>query len=452
MHKQKPHFLPGVQEWKQGEEFEVRLPSKVGAINDHFDDWRRTRSPLKLKFWIPVGVSKEIKRAVCRHPCLEVKGVVSERGGSLVVELKNAPKDKALLEEFLRENDVSVEKIYLRTFVESSFSLIFVVYKSRPSEHAAPIDGHGDSEEVDWGDAFKDTEVVDASFDRATNAGGGDAFKDAEVVDASSFDRATNAGGVTWELLPDQSIGEEKSNATCLEVKIGFRLRIRFQPDEEHSFEGTKRCVLRVTDIGVPFEFDASLDLLQDSRRFSLETKRCLKEYDGLDTQKCVDFYTALYGKVLKLKLKLPLTQEPVFVATFESQGAELWPYTPSAAKEVRDLVFEAFRDFVDIVSRTSYKRGNALLLACQDRNLTVEKITTVFREMKESFTKAHYRGDEVFGDRNRAAVAAVEPLIKSLQNAIDLYRMSQTDADRSRIEKKKRWGVSRLPPAQKGR
>ena len=416
-----PHFLPGITSWrKEAGAFEIPLPGKPSDINEHFANRQIKKQTLKLKFWIPQTTSNEITKPSCRKPCLGVDGTIKQREGTLIVGFSKMIDGLNSLRGFLEENKVSDDEIYFRTFVPATFSLIFVIYKTKSEaerwakkrstpESGTEVEVVDVSHEKDEQTVSPETSYSDIEWEEVRS---GDEMQvenpDTSVHPGDGTDdeiQYVNPDTITWTLDPNLNIKDESD--VCREVELGFKLKIQFQLTSTSLPDNT---TLNLRIDGFEKEFIVNVSHISDGT-FSIETTSPLKVFDSSKTKECRNFYRNLKSRLLELAVG----KQQIFAARFKALEGELWPYQVSGADLREQLVYEAFRDYVDVFTRISYHRGNVLLSACQDSKLTVDKMRNTF-----AVTRDFLNYDDK--ERNKKEKAIIEPFIDSFQNALDLY------------------------------
>lgn len=428
----KHHFLDGRFEWSLGK-FQLLLKNDV-KLNVHFDKKKGSWS-LPLKFWIPVDESKEIKRALCpKKRCLEIAGIMTQGHDGLLVKLKDETEGNLKLDDFIKktyEDDNAISKgemnipskVNARVFVGSTLSLIFVIYRGEPGKTQRKK-----SVEEEYEDVFGNPE----NYDQVV-------FENPQIVSSWSLDfqqepysfKASNLREIDESFSATQDIPIDQR---CFGVKIGFRLELIFEVQSDDLLRGKEVGTLHLilNDAKTPKTYAIRVTNLEPNlKHFKIQTTRCLKEFSGFQTVECQDFYQSLNNRKVSLYISSETNEITVrFHPLFEG---DLWPY-PSIGKDPTEkdaamhLVFEAFRDYVDVLARTAYQRTNSLLLACQNPKLTVEVVKSVFKalkkETKEQRNPAHNTKEETKerNTENSAAMDAIAPLQESLETAIKSY------------------------------
>jgi hypothetical protein len=174
------------------------------------------------------------------------------------------------------------------------------------------------------------------------------------------------------------------------------------------------------------FDVNSDGEITHSNESVAVKTTSCLREFDQFSMRSCADFYNSLHGKLLQITL-FSLGDRLRIEAIFTSLQMRLWPYpspthTDQVVPNVSDLVFEAFRNFVDVVARLSYQRGNALLMACQNPALTVPQVKAIYEELEETVVGWRFHNGEVYGYEDNVVVTALGPLQENLLYAIRLY------------------------------
>ena len=231
---------------------------------------------------------------------------------------------------------------------------------------------------------------------------------------------------VSWT-LKRHPVEMSPNTSGCLDVKFGFKLRVEIKGEQKRFPASLQRCDFHVDEKHV-FDFKLIGAITRLGEDVAVETTTCLREFDQFNMRSCADFYNSLHSKLLRVIL-YPSVDELRIEASFESLGLKLWSYPSPTDRngvmsDVSHLVFEAFRNFVDVSARLSYNRGNALLLACRNAALTVPQVQAVCKELEKTLIQRRYYNGQILGYEDNVVVAALAPLHENLRNAIRLHEL----------------------------
>jgi len=423
------HFVKGVWTWRSDEPFVVLLGAAEGREVKAHIERRNARTStkghsakrdisrvLEFKFWIPKRAVAwdEIKVPRCNEKkdpnCAVFPGEVA-RGddGAWALRFQSMEADCERLRAFLTKNEIDPEHgIAFRIFV--AVGQLLMVVRPSPQEGAAPATppGREAAEELDVQGRVEEAEDEYAGLEWGSEAGGVGQEVDVETI--------------LWSLSSHVEVDRAHWETSCAWLQLGYRLKVSCRPSGDLlAALRTAKGGLLLLQFGEAQSPDLDLKIeklrVDADGRFSFETEAPLRTFNAYRCLQCLRFYEALQNEVLRLWIDIDAAGERSLVirARFSVPQGAPWPQPSAGAGDVLELahalVFEAFRDYVDIVARTRRLQDNALLLASRDPGLTVSQTVRLFAAI-EADRRAHPTGRE----------QAVEPLKRCLENAVALF------------------------------